>query len=294
MRKLIRGLQTFQQTYVPQHREQLEQLSHGQKPSVLFITCSDSRIDPNLMTQTAPGDLFVIRNAGNIVPPYGAANGGEGATIEYAISALDIEQVVICGHSHCGAMKGLLKLKKLRDSMPLVCEWLEHAAATLQVLNDSYGHLEGEELMETAVAENVLTQIENLKTYPIVHSRLHQGRMKIYGWIYEIESGEVLAYDDGSHAFLPPYSELAYDDGPAALSYDGEGNGQAQGSVDPGQSPLSNPQSKAESKYVKTSAPPVMAPVPTSPAELPVGTPWLTPEQRDRIYRGAATSTRSR
>lgn len=265
MRKLIRGVRTFQETYVPQNRDLLEQLSHGQKPKVLFITCSDSRISPNLLTQTEPGELFVIRNAGNIVPPYGAANGGEGATIEYAISALDIDQVVICGHSHCGAMKGLLKLKKLRDSMPLVSEWLEHAAATLQVLNDSYSHLEGDELMDTAVAENVLTQIANLKTYPIVHSRLHQGKIKIYGWIYEIENGELLAYDDEAHAFLPPQSELAYDDGPNAAS-------------------------KQSEKYVKTSAPPVSGEsVPlTSKPSAPA--PWLSPDQADRIYRGATAS----
>lgn len=262
MRKLIRGLRTFQETYVPQHRDLLEQLSHGQKPSVLFITCSDSRIDPNLLTQTEPGDLFVIRNAGNIVPPYGAANGGEGATIEYAISALEIDQIVICGHSHCGAMKGLLKLKKLRDSMPLVCEWLEHAAATLQVLNDSYGHLEGEERIATAVAENVLAQIANLKTYPLVHSRLHQGKMRIYGWIYELETGEVLAYDEEAHAFLPPHSELAYDDGPKAAE-----NG---------------------AKYVKTSAPPVSGPSVPLPNQPAVPAPWLSPEQADRIYRGAS------
>ena len=266
MRKLIRGVRTFQETYVPQNRDLLEQLSHGQKPNVLFITCSDSRISPNLLTQTEPGELFVIRNAGNIVPPYGAANGGEGATIEYAINALDINQIVICGHSHCGAMKGLLKLKKLRDSMPLVCEWLEHAAATLKVLNDHYQHLEGDELMDTAVAENVLAQIANVKTYPVVHSKLHQGTIKIYGWIYEIESGEVLAYDEEAHAFLPPQSEIAYDDGPNPAP---GGNGK---------------------KYVKTSAPPVGGESVPLTAKPSAPAPWLSPEQADRIYRGAVSS----
>ena len=264
MRKLIRGVRTFQETYVPQNRDLLEQLSHGQKPNVLFITCSDSRISPNLLTQTEPGELFVVRNAGNIVPPFGAANGGEGATIEYAVNALDINQIVICGHSYCGAMKGLLKLKKLQDSMPLVCEWLEHAASTLKVLNDSYDHLEGDELIETAVAENVLAQIANLKTYPVVHSKLHQGVMRIYGWIYRIESGEILAYDEETHAFLPPQSELSYEDS-AMLK-------------------------QSQEKFVKTSAPPVgggavpLSAKPSGPA------PWLSPEQADRIYRGAVSS----
>ncbi len=208
MKKLIRGLDKFRKTYVPEHQDLLEQLSHGQKPRVLFITCSDSRVDPNLITSTDIGELFVIRNAGNIVPPYGAANGGEGGTIEYAITALGIEQVIICGHSHCGAMKGLLKLNKLQADMPLVYEWLQHAESTRRLVLENYSHQSGEELIETLVAENVLIQIENLKTYPMIRAKLHQGKLSIYGWIYEIETGEVLAYDSHTHAYLPPQSQL--------------------------------------------------------------------------------------
>ena len=127
MRKLLKGLHKFQSSYFPANQDLFEQLAEGQKPRVLFITCSDSRIVPHLVTQSGVGELFVIRNAGNLVPPFGAANGGEGAAIEYAIHALGIEQVIICGHSNCGAMKGLLKLEKLRTEMPLVYEWLKHA-----------------------------------------------------------------------------------------------------------------------------------------------------------------------
>lgn len=208
MKKLIRGLDQFRKTYVPEHQELLEQLSHGQKPRVLFITCSDSRMAPNLITSTDIGELFVIRNAGNIVPPFGAANGGEGGTIEYAITALGIEQVIICGHSHCGAMKGLLKLNKLQADMPLVYDWLKHAESTRRLVLDNYPHQSGEELIETLVAENVLIQIENLKTYPMIRAKLHQGKLKIYGWIYEIETGEVLAYDAETHTYLPAQSEF--------------------------------------------------------------------------------------
>ena len=208
MKKLIRGLDEFRKTYVHEHQELLEQLSHGQKPRVLFITCSDSRIAPNLITNTDMGELFVIRNAGNIIPPYGAANGGEGGTIEYAITALGIEQVIVCGHSHCGAMKGLLKLNKLQKDMPLVYDWLQHAESTRRLVLENYPHLSGEELIETLVAENVLIQIENLKTYPMVRARIHQGKLRIYGWIYEIETGEVLAYDAQTHTYLPPQSQL--------------------------------------------------------------------------------------
>ena len=212
MKKLIRGLDKFRETYVDTHKELLEQLSHGQKPRVLFVSCSDSRVDPNLITNTDIGELFVIRNAGNIIPPYGAANGGEGGTIEYAINALDIEQIVICGHTHCGAMKGLLKLNKLQKDMPLVYDWLKHAEATRRMVLETYPHYEGEDLIEVLVAENVLIQIDNLKTYPIIKSRLHQGRLKIYAWIYNIETGNVLAYDARTHTYIPPEGQLLDDE----------------------------------------------------------------------------------
>ncbi|MEY2983758.1 MAG: Carbonic anhydrase, partial [Cyanobacteriota bacterium] len=208
MKKLIEGLQQFQSGYFSSHRDLFEQLSHGQHPRILFITCSDSRIDPNLITQAEVGELFVIRNAGNIIPPYGAANGGEGAAIEYAIGALNIEQIIVCGHSHCGAMKGLLKLQSLEEKLPLVYNWLKHAEATRRLVMDNYAHLEGEDLIEMTVAENVLTQLENLQTYPIIHSRLHRGDMALHGWVYQIETGEVLSYDGILHDFVPPQNRL--------------------------------------------------------------------------------------
>ena len=117
-----------------------ELLSHGQHPRILFVTCSDSRIDPNLITQTEPGEMFIIRNAGNIIPPYGAANGGEGAAVEYAVQALGIREIIVCGHSHCGAMKGLLKLDKLEEDMPLVYQWLKHTEATRRTVKENYQH----------------------------------------------------------------------------------------------------------------------------------------------------------
>ncbi|KOP24648.1 carbonic anhydrase [Hapalosiphon sp. MRB220] len=208
MKKLIKGLREFKSSYFSTHQELFEQLSHGQKPRVLFITCSDSRVDPNLITQAQLGELFVIRNAGNIIPPFGATNGGEGATIEYAVQALDIQQIIICGHSHCGAMKGLMKLNSLQEEMPLVHDWLKYAQATRRLVLDHYSHYQGEELLEIIIAENVLTQIENLRTYPVIHSKLYQGQLKIYGWIYQIETGEVLAYDPHKHAYVLPQSQL--------------------------------------------------------------------------------------
>jgi carbonic anhydrase len=289
MKKLIKGLREFKANYVSTHPELFEQLSHGQKPRVLFITCSDSRLDPNLITQTGPGELFVIRNAGNIIPPYGATNGGEGATIEYAIHALGIEQVVVCGHSHCGAMKGLLKLKDLQDEMPLVCDWLKHAEATRRLIKENYSNYHGEELLEIAIAENVINQIENLRTYPAVHSKIYQGKLQIYGWIYHIETGEVLAYDAVSHAYMPPQTQLAGDD---------TSDRSANAYVKTGAPPVACTLPQHHESFPSPSAPKPQEPLSrpripeTAPAADLLPGRWLVPEQSDRIYRGTVGSSR--
>lgn len=266
--------------YVATHRELLEQLSHGQKPRVLFITCSDSRIDPNLLTQTDIGELFVIRNAGNIVPPYGAANGGEGAAIEYALHALGIEQIIVCGHSHCGAMKGLLQLGKLEEQMPLVYDWLKHAEATRRLVLESYTNQSAEELLEITIAENVITQIDNLKTYPVVHSRLYQGKLKIYGWVYLIETGEVLAYDPDRHAYMAPHSQLSPDESGELL-------------------PASTLAPPVACEVPLTVSEPELAPAKPAPVAATAASSssngsshevvplWLSPEQAARIYQGS-------
>ncbi|MBE9032870.1 carbonic anhydrase [filamentous cyanobacterium LEGE 11480] len=269
MRKLITGIREFQSSYYQEKRELFEQLGHGQSPRVLFITCSDSRIDPNLILQAEPGELFVIRNAGNIIPPYGSANGGEGASMEYALQALDIDQIIICGHNHCGAMKGLLKLNKLQEDLPLVYDWLKHTEATRRILKDCYQGYEGDELIEIAVAENILTQIDNLETYPIVRSRMQQGRLHIYGWLYEIESGEVQAYNPATEQFELPQSQLYPED-------------------------MGDQQEIKPGRFVKSSAPlvkAVEAPQPTNAYQpTPLGTNWLSAEQSNRIYRGSNRS----
>jgi carbonic anhydrase len=156
-----------------------EQLSLGQHPRILFITCCDSRIDPNLITQIQPGELFIIRNVGNIIPPYGAITGSEGAAIEYAVETLAIKDIIICGHSHCGAMKGLLQLGSLTEQMPLVHDWLKYAEATRRIIKENYQDYEGEELLNAAIEENVMTQIENLRTYPAIHAKLYKGQLNI-------------------------------------------------------------------------------------------------------------------
>jgi carbonic anhydrase len=202
MEKLVRGIHHFQTTTFSAHRELFEILSQGQQPDTLLITCSDSRIAPDLLMQTQPGDLFVLRNAGNLIPPYGAANGGEGATIEYAIAALGVKHALIMGHSNCGAMKGLLHPESL-DDMPLVTEWLKHADATRHVVDECYPDLEGADLLNATIKENVLVQLDNLRTYPKVAALMAKGALTLHGWIYEIESGQILAYDPQVSHFVP-------------------------------------------------------------------------------------------
>ncbi len=197
MEKLVKGLHHFQQHVFRPQREFFETLAGGQTPEVLFISCSDSRINPNLITQTDPGDLFIVRNAGNIVPPHSHDPGGEAATIEYAIEALGVTDVIICGHSQCGAIKALIQPELLAE-MPIVATWLENAETTRRIMRSNYKHLSGEDLLEVLVAENVLVQIEHLRTQPAVAAALARGKLRLHAWVYTIESGEVYAYDPES------------------------------------------------------------------------------------------------
>lgn len=203
MQKLIRGIHAFQQDYFSNQQELFARLARHQAPETLFITCADSRIVPNLLTQTEPGELFILRNAGNLVPPHGAARGGEGATVEYAVAVLGVKDIIVCGHSQCGAMKGLLDPESTRD-LPAVHEWLGHAAATRRIVTENYGDVTDPEARLTAcIKENVLVQLENLRTLPSVAARLARGDLHLHGWVYEIESGQVYAYNPADEMFTP-------------------------------------------------------------------------------------------
>jgi carbonic anhydrase len=201
MQKLIQGIHQFRKENFGRLQGLFEELAKGQNPETLFITCSDSRIDPNLLTRSRPGDLFILRNAGNIVPPQGAANSGEAATIEFAVAVLNVRDIIICGHSHCGAMKGLLQPEELR-SLPAVSEWLSHAEATRKIIAENYGHLDAPRRLTAAVEENVLVQLENLRTLPPVAARLVSGDLRLHGWVYKIETGEVFAYDPNAGQYV--------------------------------------------------------------------------------------------
>ena len=203
IKRIINGLNNFQENYFKTHQDLFERLSQGQTPEILFITCSHSRIDPNLLTQTEPGELFIIRNLGNIIPPHGTLNSSEGAGIEYAVQALNIKEVIVCGHSHCGSMKGLLQLQSLSDEMPLVYDWLKHhGESTRRLVRENYHDYSEEDLLNVAIQNNVLTQIENLETYPVIRSRLHAGKLRLHAWVYEIETGKILAYDVNQNQFV--------------------------------------------------------------------------------------------
>lgn len=202
MHRLVTGLHHFQQHVFRPQREFFERLATGQAPETLFITCSDSRINPNLLTQTQPGELFIARNAGNIVPPHSHDAGGVAATIEFAVTALGTTDLVICGHSQCGAVKGILDPSSLSE-MPAVASWLHYADATRRIVKSRYGHLSGAQLLEVAVAENVLVQIEHLRTQPAVADALARGAVRLHAWVYSIETGRVFAYDPEQGQFAP-------------------------------------------------------------------------------------------
>lgn len=202
MQKIIRGVHFFQQNIFRDQRELFERLAQGQEPEALFITCSDSRIDPSLITQTKPGELFIVRNVGNIIPAYGAGGGGEGAAIEYALKALDVQDIIICGHTHCGAMNSLLHPEQLED-LPSVRKWLTHADSTLSIIRERYGDDTDQQKLLDTVKENVLVQIDNLHTHPAVAAALSVGSLKVHGWVYDFEAGAMHAYHPDQSKFLP-------------------------------------------------------------------------------------------
>jgi carbonic anhydrase len=202
MQKLVEGIHQFQSGIFSSKQQLFEDLVDGQHPLALFITCSDSRINPNLLTQTEPGELFILRNAGNIVPPYGAVEGGEAATIEYAVSVLGVKDIVVCGHSHCGAMAGLLDQSQLAK-LPAVRSWLGHAESTHRIIEENYAHItEAAPRLTVTVEENVLVQLEHLRTHPSVAAAIARKSLNLHGWVYKFETGQVFGYDPQKGQFV--------------------------------------------------------------------------------------------
>jgi carbonic anhydrase len=201
MRDIIQGFRRFRSDVFPTKKHLFAELAKGQSPSAVVICCADSRVDMQLVTQSEPGQLFCFRNAGNIVPPYGAVLGAASATIEYAMEALEIPNIIVCGHSDCGAMKGLLK-HDLADRMPTVASWLRFAEVPRQLaLRD--GATSEQAMLDALVRRNVLTQLAHLRTHPAVAVRLETDKVRLHGWVYDIERGEISAYDELQRRFLP-------------------------------------------------------------------------------------------
>jgi carbonic anhydrase len=198
--KILRGLKRFQKKVYPKHRELFRKLALQQRPAALFITCADSRIDPCLLTQTKPGELFICRVIGNIVPRYPESIGGVSATIEYAVGVLGVPDVIVCGHTDCGVMKGVLNPDALKP-LANVSAWLEHAQTAREALANIKGSLTDAEFLLALTERNVVEQIKNLHTHPAVAARLEQGRLKLHGWVYHIGKGIVTTYNPRREKF---------------------------------------------------------------------------------------------
>lgn len=194
--KFLGGVSRFQKNVYPKHQQLFEKLATGQRPDALFITCADSRIDPCLLTQTKPGELFICRVIGNIVPSYPDAIGGVSATVEYAVGVLRVPEVIVCGHTDCGVMKGALNPDALKD-FPNVTAWLKYARIDHREADPSA------ELVLSLTEQNVIAQLKNLSTHPAVAARLKEGDLALHGWVYHIGPGEVTAWDHESGKFLP-------------------------------------------------------------------------------------------
>lgn len=214
-RVMTRGVARFRGDVFPHDRAVYRRLIRdGQKPNALMISCADSRVIPEMITQCGPGELFVCRNAGNIVPPYAQMNGGVSSAIEYAVLALGVRDIIVCGHSDCGAMKAILDPATL-VAMPNVAAWLRHSKAAEDVVASTCPADASLEARQTALAmENVVAQVHHLRTHPSVASGLATGALTLHGWLFEIEHGRVLVYDGETERFV----ELDDDAPPVAVA----------------------------------------------------------------------------
>ncbi len=202
MPKFAAGVVKFQKEVFPANAALFEALAKGQAPEALFITCSDSRIETGMLTQSQPGDLFIVRNAGNIVPPHTRDTGSTTAAIEFACTALNVPHIVICGHTQCGAMKGAMNLEGLND-LPHVKDWLSYSRAAVEITKELGKGLSEHQQNLLLLEQNVLLQLAHLRTHPAVAVRLARGDLALHGWVYDIVDGEVYAFDEADNRFEP-------------------------------------------------------------------------------------------
>ncbi|MCM2462061.1 MULTISPECIES: carbonic anhydrase [unclassified Pseudomonas] len=202
LQHIVDGFLHFHHEIFPQQEELFKKLATAQAPRAMFITCADSRIVPELITHSSPGDLFVTRNVGNVVPPYGQMNGGVSTAIEYAVLALGVQHIIVCGHSDCGAMRAVLNPDTL-EKMPTVKAWLRHAEVAKTMVHDNCPCGDEKQTMPILTEENVIAQLQHLRTHPSVASRMASGQLFIHGWVYNIETSEIKAFDADQGRFLP-------------------------------------------------------------------------------------------
>src|SRR3989338_3849683 len=203
MEKLYKGIHEFRESYFIKEEDFFKRLSKSQKPEVLFITCSDSRVDPNLVTQSKPGELFIVRNVGNIIPPYDAIKdkNSVAAAIEFAVLGLKVTDIIVCGHSNCGAMQALYKDKMEFNNMPHLKDWLKIAKPVINAVNTFYSASSTKARLRITEEENVLFQIKNIQTYPFVDQLLKEGTLHLHGWYYEIKTGNIYIYNPVTNVF---------------------------------------------------------------------------------------------
>jgi len=202
MPRFAEGVVRFQDEVFPEKKSLFERLSQGQQPEALFFTCSDSRIETAMITQTDPGELFVCRNAGNIVPPHSNQTGAMTASLEFAMAVLKVPHIVICGHTECGAMKGAMNPDSL-TALPHVREWLSYSQAAVQIADELGAGMSEAERVRIVTEQNVVLQLQQLRTHPTVAVRLAKKEVTLHGWVYDIKTGEVSAYDAHSESFVP-------------------------------------------------------------------------------------------
>ncbi len=202
MRQLLEGYRRFRHEVFPQKKDRFHLLAELQKPDALFITCADSRVVPDLILQTEPGDLFLCRTVGNIVPPHGQLPGGVSSTVEYAVEVLHVHHIIVCGHSDCGAMKAVLERRDL-SRLPLTAKWLGFAEPAWRHLDPGVDRSDTRALHTALIHANVIAQIENLKTHPEVARGIAQGTLQVHGWYYDILTGAIDAYDESRRKFRP-------------------------------------------------------------------------------------------
>lgn len=220
MNDLLKGISSFRGAVFPNHSALYRRLAQeGQQPQALMISCADSRVMPETITQSGPGELFVCRNAGNIVPPFSTANGGVSSAIEYAVVALGVRDIIVCGHSDCGAMKGLC-CPELLKPMPNVSAWLKHSYAAHSIVCEAYpADLTERQKVRAVAMENVVVQLNHLRTHPSVAAKLATNDVTLHGWFFDIETGEVQVYDGAAASF----TEI-YEDRPLPVAVTGRGH----------------------------------------------------------------------